>query len=518
MGHKMKNPIRDLLIIFIFVNLAWLCVSPARAATVTYSGAASASNPYGYSGQATGTAVAVRAPITIEASPAPFGSPVSAGLQASAMALAGGGALAPSGTLDAVLANPSAAISAASSFMQAGGLAATLFNPAIGVPLMAAGVMLQGGLAACNVVGCSFLDGLKTQGITLNSDGSVTQTTQNSPSGAPVSISTQGNWFDNAWAGHTAETYPTPTAGCEARWKASYPDVTGVFMGTTSGGFYAYCLRSSGTIYLGQVKTLGSLTCPANSTLSGSLCACNTGYESASNGLSCVAAPPSSTTAAATSAQLTAAITAASASAAFQSDMTNLALTSGMAMVAGAVTSQSLTVASAFTQLSSVTDSLGNVVQTLSRNVSKVSTPASSMDAPGIEKTVETVTVTNGIPTAVTSTVVSSENNTATVTQCDEFPDSLGCADISKLNDLPAVTPLTSEKNISSITPVSLGVGAAVCPSPIVLPGMFGGPQMSLDIWGYPCQFAGYIKPINIAVAGMVSIFILMGAFRGSNG
>lgn len=512
--------------IFYVLLIALFAVRPAHAAGgVTPNANVSATNPLGYSASVNNGAVQVGTQMVVYSPPPPVGAPVSAGLTAAVTGVGGLAALAPDGTFSAIMNNPAAAISAASSFMMAGGMAAAPFNPLLGGGLAAAGLVLQGGLTTCNVVGCSFLDGLKNQGITLNPDGSAVLTVQNSPSGVPVSISMRGLFYNHNWSGHlTTETYETAQLACNARFLSTYPNVDAVdtLSILTTGGDMWVCNPQKqpyyGT-YVGVVNAAAAtLYCPTNSTLNGSTCACASGYEAASNGLSCVLAPPATTTTAASTAQIVAAITAASVAASFKADMINLGLKNGMPMVADAITAQQVNVASVLRELSSSTDALGNVTQILARNVTSVVPGATTADAPTVINKTETVTVTNSVPTGM-NTVVGSTTAGATTQQatkdlCVDHPDILACADLSRLGDLPVVTPLTDTKNIGTLSPVAVGVGFAICPAPIVLSGLMGGPPMYLDVWKYPCQFAGYIKPINIIAASIASIYILMGAFK----
>lgn len=469
----MKHPFESLFPFLLLVLFCALCVRPAHAVGTGLipSSKVTPGNPMGYEASVdAGGNVNIHTQLMVIAQPPPAGQPVSAGLTAAAMLVGGGAVLAPEGTFQAALNNPAAAIGAASTFVMAGGTAISMFNPAIGVPIVAAGLALQGGLQACQLVGCHFLDGLKKQGIQVGADGVVTKN----------SGSTSGS-----------------TGNC--------PTFTGILCGST-----VVCASQSQAV--STCSTLGGI-----GVLQGNLCYHPACQISMTWPDSTVVSLP------ATNADVVAAIAAASVAANFKADMVNLGLQNGMAMVAEVQTAQNVQVASAFSQLSSSTDALGNVVQTLARNVSTVSPGVNSSMPPVVTNSVQQVTVTNAVPTATTSTtiadpaaavVAATTGQTPTQDMCLQHPDILACADISNLNDLPAVTPLTSEKNISSLTPVSLGAGMAVCPPPLVLPGMFGSPPMYLDIWKYPCRFAGEIKPINIFAAGMASIFILMGAFR----
>lgn len=526
----MKHPYESLFPFLLLALFCALCVRPAHAAIshpnfsntpyfsgqlpikpgstifenptpILYSSSpfipnATANNPQGYQASAVNGAVKLEAPTAI-AAPSPAGQSVSPALQASAAALAGGATLATAAAFTPTISNPAGVISAASTFMLAGAAGVSLFNPPVGAALAAAGLLLQGGLATCNVVGCSFLDGLKTQGIQVAADGAVNKI---SGSGT-VPVVASSYYLDGSpsWVASTPEAVCTYSSNFCSGYGGRY-----IAPMTCSGKVSAFCMGLSYAILPN-----GSVSCPSGYTLDASGTTCSgAGASAPATDVDLVAA--------------IAAITASSSSANFKADMVNLGLQNGMPMPAEAQTAQDVQVASAFTQLSSVTDSLGNTVQTLARNVASIVPGANASLPPVVTNSIQQVTVTNSVPSSITTTsivdataaAVAAAAGQVTQDMCVQHPDILACADISNLNDLPAVTPLTSEKNISSLTPVTLGAGMAVCPPPLALPGMFGGGVMYLDIWKYPCQFAGAIKPITIAAAGMASIFILMGAFR----
>lgn len=481
----MKHPFEALFPFLLLVLFCALCVRPAHAvgSGLVPSSKVTSGNPMGYGASVDGGGnVNINTQLMVIAQPPPAGQSVSAGLTAAAMLVGGGAVLAPEGTFQAALNNPAAAIAAASTFIMAGGTAISPFNPAVGVPLVAAGLALQGGLATCQLVGCHFLDGLKTQGVTVNPDGTAVKIV----------------------SGFTAPGTPQACAGKTAQ--------------TLVWGSAFTCLSSSdalaGCNSIGSTLGVSGWSCVASSSsyaLQYTFHVMTLNYSSPS------------TTSPVTNTDVVAAITAASTSANFKADMVNLGLQNGMAMIADAQTAQNTQVASAFTQLSSSTDALGNVVQTLARNITSIAPGANSSLPPVVTNSIQQVTVTNAVPTSTTSTtianpaaaaVASTTGQTPTQDMCLQHPDILACADISKLNDLPAVTPLTDTKNIGALSPVAVGVGFAICPAPIVLPGMMGGPPMFFDVWKYPCEFAGYIKPINIIGASIASIYILMGAFK----
>lgn len=521
----MKHPYESLFPFLLLVLFCVLCIRPAHAdnfsRTPYYSGQtatltgfyqnpslvgsapyipnATSSNPQGYVASVNSAgALTVTAPTAIAAA-APAGQGVAPALQASAALLAGT-AIASSAAFTPILNNPAAAVSAASTFLMAGGTIAAPFNPLVGGALAGVGLLLQGGLSTCQVVGCHFLDGLKTQNVVVDSAGAVLKQTATGgvvPATFSGSYQFQGN---SGWSGNS------PAAACGSH---TCPSGNPVLVSATS------CQKT------GSDGTCGG---PWTFTIIGTPATCPAGSVLDAGGLTC-SSTASTSTAPATNADVVAAIAAASASAsgaAFRADMINLSLANGMAMIADAQTAQNSQVASAFTQLSSSTDALGNTVQTLARNVSSIAPGANSSLPPVVTNSIQQVTVTNAVPSAITTTSVvnpvvaaaAATTGQLTADMCVQHPDILACADISKLGDLPAVTPLTDTKNIGTLSPVAVGVGFAICPAPIVLPGMMGGPPMFLDVWKYPCEFAGFIKPINIIAASIASIYILMGAFK----
>lgn len=456
----------------------WANPTPTLYSGTPYIPSATSTNPQGYIASVNGSgALQVTAPTAITVA-SPAGQSVAPALQTSAALLAGT-AIASSAEFTPILTNPAAAISAASSFMIAGGTVAMPFNPLIGGGLVAAGMALQGGISACNAVGCHFLDGLKTQGVAVDAAGVVTK--------------------------ESFGTYPTGSGTC---------DRTAAQMGSSPGyGLSATCTTIDAAMLNCQgAQGAGYHPGPYNTN------PWECGYYGYPYNHYTISGTLPGTAAPATNSDIVAAIAAASAGAsgaAFRADMINLSLSSGMAMVADAQTANNVQVASAFAQLSSTTDALGNTIQTLSRNVASIAPGADSSLPSVVTNSVQQVTVTNSVPSAITTTVVAAPAPAqAALDMCVQHPNALGCADISILNDLPAVTPLTDTKNIGALSPVAVGVGFATCPAPIILPGMMGSPPMYLDVWKYPCEFAGYIKPINIIAASIASIYILMGAFK----
>jgi hypothetical protein len=178
-----------------------------------------------------------------------------------------------------------------------------------------------------------------------------------------------------------------------------------------------------------------------------------------------------------------------------------------------------LDTASSWVQESTSTDSLGNITEVVSRN--RLTAPLVGSGAtPQVLAQKETVTIINAAPSSSTSTpiipsitdITSVSNPSKLSDLCVQNPNILACADIHNLGDVPAVTVPNVDKVIGSLTPVPVG-SVGVCPAPITLNMPFGK-TVVIDIWHYPCEFAGAIKVFNLISASFASMYILMGAFR----
>lgn len=92
-------------------------------------------------------------------------------------------------------------------------------------------------------------------------------------------------------------------------------------------------------------------------------------------------------------------------------------------------------------------------------------------------------------------------------TQCDKFPESLGCAELGTVED--SVLP-TEQRSIASISPVSVG-GVGSCPAPLTT--LFMGHTITMS-WDLPCQAAGMLKPLILALAWLSAGVIFIGGVR----
>lgn len=91
--------------------------------------------------------------------------------------------------------------------------------------------------------------------------------------------------------------------------------------------------------------------------------------------------------------------------------------------------------------------------------------------------------------------------------QCDKYPNSLGCAELGTVDDLPVPE---ETRSIAAITPVSIG-GAGSCPEPLTATFMGQSVSFSYDM---PCQFASSLKPLILAIAWLSSGLIFIGGVR----
>lgn len=92
-------------------------------------------------------------------------------------------------------------------------------------------------------------------------------------------------------------------------------------------------------------------------------------------------------------------------------------------------------------------------------------------------------------------------------TDCDKFPDSVGCLAMGTVDDS---TLQTEQKTIASISPVSVG-GVGSCPAPLTTLFMGHPITMTYDL---PCQAAGMLKPLILALSWLSAGVIFIGGVR----
>lgn len=91
--------------------------------------------------------------------------------------------------------------------------------------------------------------------------------------------------------------------------------------------------------------------------------------------------------------------------------------------------------------------------------------------------------------------------------QCEQFPNSLGCAELGTVDDLAVPT---ETRSIAAISPVSVG-GVGACPAPLTASFMGQTVSFSYDM---PCSFATSLKPLILAIAWLSAGLIFIGGVR----
>jgi hypothetical protein len=115
------------------------------------------------------------------------------------------------------------------------------------------------------------------------------------------------------------------------------------------------------------------------------------------------------------------------------------------------------------------------------------------------DNSTKTTTVTNAPPAPTTKT----DNPT----DCDKYPDDIGCSKYG----IPATPDLITTDIIPiSLTPTSLGTGT--CPSPNVL-SLSGGKTLTFS-YQPMCDFATMSAPLTIAFAWLAAGFLVLGSVR----
>lgn len=119
----------------------------------------------------------------------------------------------------------------------------------------------------------------------------------------------------------------------------------------------------------------------------------------------------------------------------------------------------------------------------------------------------EPLTDPNGNPLADPAPQDTPEPVPEQKTDCEKFPESLGCAQLGTASDVPIGT---ESRSIAAIAPVSVG-GAGACPSPLTASFMGQTVSFSYDM---PCQFATSLKPLILAIAWLSAGLIFIGGVR----
>lgn len=119
----------------------------------------------------------------------------------------------------------------------------------------------------------------------------------------------------------------------------------------------------------------------------------------------------------------------------------------------------------------------------------------------------EPLTDPNGNPLADPAPQDTPEPVPEQKTDCEKFPESLGCAQLGTASDVPIGT---ESRSIAAIAPVSVG-GVGACPAPLTASFMGQTVSFSYDM---PCQFATSIKPLILALAWLSAGLIFIGGVR----
>jgi len=137
--------------------------------------------------------------------------------------------------------------------------------------------------------------------------------------------------------------------------------------------------------------------------------------------------------------------------------------------------------------------------------------PMAKVSPNGDQVTVDTydqpLTDANGDPVPSAPPEDTPEPQPESPTQCDKYPNSLGCAELGTVDD--SVIP-TESRSIASIAPVTVG-GAGSCPEPLTADFMGQTVSFSYDM---PCQFATSLKPLILAIAWLSAGLIFIGGVR----
>lgn len=439
-------------------------VSPPPAAT--------ANNPTGYTPVMSGGQPVMQSSIPVSVSP-PVGAAPSAANAAAAGNLAGAGAGAAGAILASVPLGTGAGSLAVQLGMNALGLGAALTlgggNPLFVVPAA----------YAVGMSGYALWNAMNAQGIKASPSGSLVKETP---------------FLDSPPSGYI---YSLTGSNTGAGTGYNFEALLNQYLGTpNSGGYLAN--KGGGLFVMMQF-----------------CCGAGTQY-SAQNYLVPAPAdfvPPPPPTVPVTPKHLVDAMVAATADPIIAMDAAAAAVAGGVDIEAAIVASGSpvhtsaLRLASAFTQLSTSIDALGNSTALLQRTV--IDIPAGvAPQTPVMD--LQSVPVVNGAPQKVDNTSlapsiaanIASAAGTALdkVTQsdlCVQHPDALACSNDAALGDVP-LAPLTVQNLAISLTPVAVPSMAA-CPAPITV-----GLGKVFDFFGI-CSFLVMLKPLLLAFAWLAA-------------
>jgi hypothetical protein len=109
--------------------------------------------------------------------------------------------------------------------------------------------------------------------------------------------------------------------------------------------------------------------------------------------------------------------------------------------------------------------------------------------------------------TTSTSSAPLPAENSDQQTDCDKYPDSVGC---SEYGDVPQPDEIPITQVPMSLSPTSLGSGS--CPAPQLL-DLQGQPDITLSYDRY-CSFASSVSPLVIAFAWLSAGLLVMGGVK----
>lgn len=179
------------------------------------------------------------------------------------------------------------------------------------------------------------------------------------------------------------------------------------------------------------------------------------------------------------------------------------------------------------TTTTTVDSSTGDVVDSTTKTETKVyprpdlnpnnnpnPDPDSSNPNPDSDPTSSTTETTNtknpSGPIQVEVVNMPPNDNVAPPKVCEENPNALGCLDVG--NDLPKPPDVADYEMPFEVTPFSLS-GTAQCPPPVAVTLLIDGKTYYIEYQPF-CDFAIKIKPIIIALAFLLSFYIVTGATR----
>ena len=360
----------------------------------------------------------------------------------------------------------------------AGSPAALMSENALGLLGAGAGIFVGSPLvklAGAITLGSALYNALKGQGITSNADGSasISQTVYGCGFTCPIGIGTASDWT----------AYAAQDSCHAASWSPSAYTVAATPVSSTCSGRAAASYACS-----------SSLSSPSPATNQNIIDALNKATQAMN-----VAA-----------------------------DAVNWSMSQGVPIPAGQpVTSvpPSVALSGNPTLTNTQTDTTGNTTNTYSQPTSNIAPSTTTGSPPAVTPGSRTTQTVNNSPTTINNTFSPPMTFAPPIAGgggvpgqeldiCVLHPDILACSNDASLNDLPQVQIQSSVVNVGTITPVVVGSALGVCPAPILLPSIFKGAPMVLDIWSPICSFANYIRAVNVAAGALLSMYIIMGAIR----